>query len=72
MNTIDRSKYKISAVEELSSLLDQDSFEIIEMTDVPTNEKVLTTTWKVHIKLNDKFKARLIARGYQQPPGVDY
>jgi hypothetical protein len=63
---MNRSRYKITAFEELSPLLDHDDFEVIDLADVPTKEKVISTKWKLHIKLNIVFKTRLTARGYQQ------
>lgn len=48
-----------------------------ELTDRPVNKKILTNKWVFKLKKNqdgsvDKHKARLVARGHEQRPGIDY
>ncbi|PNX58743.1 reverse transcriptase, partial [Trifolium pratense] len=48
-----------------------------ELTDLPKGQKTIGVKWVYKTKLNekgeiDKFKARLVVKGYKQEHGVDY
>nr|KYP54551.1 hypothetical protein KK1_000742 [Cajanus cajan] len=48
-----------------------------ELTDLPKGQKTIGVKWVYKTKLNekgeiDKFKARLVVKGYNQEHGVDY
>ena len=58
---------------EYQSLLDHDVFEVVDSS----NRKLVTSKWHYDIKLKpdnsvERFKARLVARGFSQKYGVDY
>jgi len=51
--------------------------ETWELTDLPEGQKIIGVKWIYKTKLNekgeiDKFKARLVMKGYNQEYGVDY
>ncbi|KAL9384923.1 hypothetical protein Peur_021933 [Populus x canadensis] len=51
--------------------------ETWELTDLPEGQKIISVKWIYKIKLNekgeiDKFKARLVVKGYNQEYRVDY
>nr|XP_034893501.1 uncharacterized mitochondrial protein AtMg00820-like [Populus alba] len=51
--------------------------ETWELTDLPEGKKIIGVKWIYKTKLNekgeiDKFKARLVVKGYNQKYGVDY
>ena len=59
---------------ELQSLWENDVFEEVER---PAGKKVIGTKWVLRVKTDasgklDKYKARVVAKGYRQMEGVDY
>ena len=44
----------------------------VQIKDVPTNAKILTSTWAMKKKANGTFRARCNARGYEEVDGVHY
>jgi len=59
---------------ELQSLWENQVFEVV---DRPVGRKVIGTKWVLRIKTDekgnlDKYKARVVAKGYRQMEGVDY
>ena len=52
-----------------------DSMERLKVWQVvqkPANVSLLDTTWVFKRKASDIFRARLVAKGYQQQPGIDF
>lgn len=71
----DNSKEWFKAMqEELNSLNKNDTYDIVSL---PNDKKPISCRWIFRIKKNidgsiDRFKARLVARGYSQKEGIDY
>jgi len=42
------------------------------LTELPKNRQALTCKWVFRVKNDGRKKARLVARGYDQKPGIDY
>ena len=60
--------------EEINNLLSNKTWDLVEL---PPNCKVIGVCWVYKIKLNDigqrdKFKVRLVAKGYAQKQGLDF
>jgi len=60
--------------EEIKSLLDNDTWELVPLT---AGRKAIQTRWVYKVKLNadgsiSRFKARHVAKGYTQQEGIDY
>lgn len=60
--------------DELKSLLENDTFDVVDETD---NMKIISTKWVFDVKYTpegkvDRFKARCVARGFEQREGIDY
>ena len=69
------SSHWISAMEE--EIASQEANESWEVVDRPSGVRLLDTKWVYKFKLNDdgtinRYKARLVIRGYLQEEGVDY
>ena len=65
----------MSAMEkEIESLRKND---VWELADLPKGRKVVGSKWVLKIKTDaegsvERFKARLVAQGFSQKPGIDY
>jgi Reverse transcriptase (RNA-dependent DNA polymerase) len=47
-------------------------WEIIKKEDIPKNRRTIKCKWIFKIKRNGVFRARLVACGYSQIPGIDF
>ncbi|GBM07228.1 Retrovirus-related Pol polyprotein from transposon TNT 1-94, partial [Araneus ventricosus] len=46
--------------------------EVWKLVELPKDEKPTSCKWVLRIKRNNVYKARLVARGFKQKPGIDY
>jgi len=69
MNSKKAEKWKEALIEEMQSQQSMNSWTLVKR---PTHKKVLTGRWVFKLKGEDKFKARFVARGYEQKEGIDY
>lgn len=72
--SIDRSKWMDAMKEELKSLVKNDTYDLV---DLPKDMKAIECRWVFRIKRNkdgsiERYKARLVARGFAQRSGIDY
>ena len=61
-------------LEELNAIEKNNTWELV---DLPIKKKAIGVMWVFKLKLNPngtvaKYKARLVARGFLQKPGIDY
>ena len=47
-------------------------WRITTKDQVPADKRLLGTTWVFKVKKNVIFKARLVAQGFAQIPGIDF
>ena len=62
---------------EMGMMKEYKVWKLIQRSELPPNTPVITCRWVLRIKLDsqnniDKFKARLVARGFQQEEGVNF
>ena len=74
MNSTDRNGWMSAAMEEWTALHDQGVFEKVRL---PHGRRALDTKWVFKVKTKgdgslERFKARLVARGFRQVYGLDY
>lgn len=72
--TDDCAEWQKAMESELKSLKDNDVWTLCEL---PSNKKALPCKWVFRIKRNpdgtiDKYKARLVVKGFKQRKGIDY
>ncbi|SAM84250.1 uncharacterized protein UBRO_20822 [Ustilago bromivora] len=70
----DWAKWKEAMVTEMDSMQKMNVFELV---DIPTDSKLIGVRWVYKLKLDaqhcaTRYKARLVAQGYAQRPGLDY
>ncbi|XP_035227835.1 uncharacterized mitochondrial protein AtMg00820-like [Stegodyphus dumicola] len=70
----DAEKWKLAMEEELENLKRNETWDIVPR---PEGRKVVKCKWVFKRKLNkdgqvERYKARLVARGYTQVEGIDY
>ncbi|KAL0543593.1 hypothetical protein IC582_018693 [Cucumis melo] len=71
---IQYEKWKIAMDQEIDAIRRNETWELIKL---PTNKKALGVKWVYITKLKsdgnvEKYKARLVVKGYKQEYGVDY
>ncbi|KAL4036708.1 hypothetical protein IC575_000273 [Cucumis melo] len=71
---IQDEKWKIAMDQEIDAIRRNETWELME---VPTNKQALGVKWVYRTKLMsdgnvEKYKARLVVKGYKQEYGVDY
>lgn len=72
--SVDRNKWLEAMQEELNSLVKNQTYDLVTL---PKDKRAIECRWVFRIKRNkdgsiERFKARLVARGYAQRSGVDY
>lgn len=72
--SLDRSKWLEAMKEELNSLVKNKTYDLVTL---PKDKKAIECRWVFRIKRNkdgsiERYKARLVARGYAQRSGIDY
>lgn len=56
---------------EYDCLMKNDTWNLIDIKNVPSDEKIIQVKWVFKIKSDNSFKARLVVLGYQQPPTLE-
>uniref|UniRef100_A0A0N5CAJ0 Retrovirus-related Pol polyprotein from transposon TNT 1-94 n=1 Tax=Strongyloides papillosus TaxID=174720 RepID=A0A0N5CAJ0_STREA len=63
---MDNHDWKLSMTNELQTILENKTWNIIPKSNVPTNAKIIKSKWVFTVKSNGLLKSRLTARGDQQ------
>ncbi|CAI7898575.1 unnamed protein product [Closterium sp. NIES-53] len=74
LESIDAEEWKKAMESELKSIEENDTWELVEL---PEGRKAITSKWLFKIKSDadgkiERYKSRLVAKGYQQKEKVDY
>jgi hypothetical protein len=74
MRRPDHAKYHEAACEEIQALLDNGTFELVQL---PPGRKVIGSRWVFKVKRNadgsiERYKGRVVAMGNHQRPGLDF
>ena len=74
LSGLESSLWKGAMDSEYQSLLDNHTWQLVP---APTNRKLVTCKWLLRKKFHadgsvSRYKARLVARGFSQVPGLDY
>ena len=67
-----RQKWREAIRKEFSDMIRKGVWRITKKANVPQNRRLIGSKWVFKVKRNGVFRARLVALGYNQIPGVDY
>ena len=71
-NPIDQNKWRDAIAKELNCMKDFRVWEVLKKVANLEGKKPIGNEWVFKIKRDGQFRARLVALGYNQIPGVDF
>ncbi len=72
MESTDAEGWKREIDNEHERMVRDEVWEAVEKTDLPSDAKVITTTWACKKKANGTLRGRVVAQGFQQVPHQHY
>jgi len=72
MNTLDKIEWEGAVEKEHQNMKVYGVWTPVRLQDLPEGTKVLTSTWAMKKKANGTYRARVVARGFEQIEGVHY
>jgi Reverse transcriptase (RNA-dependent DNA polymerase) len=69
---INREKWRMAIKKEFTDMESRDVWDVIRKEDVPSDTRCIKCKWIFKIKRNGIFRARFVACGYSQVPGLDF
>jgi hypothetical protein len=67
-----RIKWREAISKELKEMFDKKVYEMVKKSELPNGWTYIKNKWVYKIKCNGIFRARLVASGNRQIPGVDF
>ena len=67
-----REKWRDAINKELNDMKNRNVWTLIPRTQIPRDRRCVKSKWVFKVKRNGVFRARLVACGYSQIPGVDF
>ena len=68
----ERRKWREATTKELDCMENKKVWKNIHKTDLPNDRRLIGCKWVFKIKRDGTYRARLVALGYSQVPGVDF
>ena len=68
----DRDLWIAAMRSEYNSLLGYPAWELLPATDMPPGARAVGCRWTFALKADGRYKARLVAQGFSQRPGLDF
>ena len=65
------SDFKFTA-KEVEDMLNRKVWNVFKVKDVPKNRRLIGVKWIFAKKKDDRFRPRIVAKGFMEIPGVDY
>ena len=69
LNLEDSDKWLATSQEEFNGLTERGVWKLV---DFPSNHKTIKCQWTYVLKSNDRYKVRLVTKGYTQVQGIDH
>jgi Reverse transcriptase (RNA-dependent DNA polymerase) len=67
-----RKKWRAAIKKKCNDMESRNVWDLISKEDVPKDRRCIKCKWIFKVKRNGVFRARLVACGYSQIPGVDF
>ena len=68
----ERDNWRVAITKEIKSMIERGVWRKTDRKRIPSNRRLIGNKWVFNIKRDDTYRARLVALGYSQIPGVDY
>ena len=68
----ERNKWQAAIRKEIRSMINRGVWRKIDKMKIPENRRLFGNKWVFKIKRDGTYRARLVALGYSQIPGVDF
>ena len=68
----ERQNWQIAIRKEIKSMINRGVWRKIDKMKIPENRRLIGNKWVFKVKRDGTYRARLVALGYSQIPGVDY
>ena len=68
----ERNNWQVAIRKEIKSMINRGVWRKIDKVKIPENRRLIGNKWVFKIKRDGTYRARLVALGYSQIPGVDY
>ena len=68
----ERQNWQIAIRKEIKSMINRGVWRKMDKVKIPENRRLIGNKWVFKIKRDGTYRARLVALGYNQVPGVDY
>ena len=68
----ERERWRIAIRKEIRSMIERGVWRKTDRKKIPNNRGLIGNKWVFKIKRDGTYRARLVALGYSQIPGVDY
>ena len=68
----ERERWRIAITKEIRSMIERGVWRKTDRKKIPNNGRLIGDKWVFKIKRDGTYRARLVALGYSQIPGVDY
>ena len=68
----EKERWRIAIRKEIRSMIERGVWRKTDRKKIPSNRRLVGNKWVFKIKRDGTYRARLVALGYSQIPGVDY
>ena len=68
----EREKWRAAIRKEINSMIERGLWKKTDRKKIPSNRRLIGNRWVFKIKRDSTYRAKLVALGYSQIPGVDY
>ena len=68
----ERNNWQIAIRKEIKSMIERGVWRKVDRKNIPNNRRLIGNKWVFKITRDGTYRARLVALGYSQIPGVDY
>ena len=68
----EKERWRVAIRKEIRSMIERGVWRKTDRKKIPSNRRLIGNKWVFKIKRDGTYRARLVALGYSQIPGVDY